>query len=239
MDNPFTDEEDSTNRLERLPPGAEQANDQESIRTALAVTRRVQRANQTSGRAESAGSERWWSLSANIRQQEALALLAWATQANLLLDADDFTNRWMAYGKVEGGEHQIFQENGYFYKRNNLAFHTSYFEYFERLIMHNWLFPDTLYWFEGFMLVSEDPDDEPQLRPVVTQKALLAVRGANRDEVEAEMNRMGFLRRYEDNYVNPDQTIFIEDLHDQNVLMDSTGDLLIFDPVIYLAASLS
>lgn len=139
-------------------------------------------------------------------------------------------------GSIEGGEHQVFSDGGIAYKRNNLAFHTSYFEYFERLVMHNWLFPDTFYWFEGFMLVSEDPDDEPQLRPVVSQKALLAVRGATRHEVETEIKRMGFIRRYEDNYVNPSQTIFIEDLHDQNVLVDSTGDLLIFDPVIYLAA---
>jgi hypothetical protein len=94
-----------------------------------------------------------------------------------LRDADDFTNRWIAYGKVEGGEHQIFQEGGY-----------------------------------------------------------LVVQGASRHEVEAEMNRMGFICRYKDNYVNPEQTIFIEDLHDQHVLVDSTDDLLIFDPVIYLAA---
>ena len=50
------------------------------------------------------------------------------------------------------------------------------------------------------------------------------------------MNQLGFVRRYEDNYVNVDQTLFIEDLHDQNVLVDATGDLLIFDPVIYLTS---
>lgn len=124
----------------------------------------------------------------------------WAIDDDLILDADDFTRRWLSSGSIEGGEHQVFLDGGVVCKRNNLAFHTSYFEYFERLIMHNWLFPDTLYWFEGFILVSEDADDEPQLRPVITQKALLAARGANRQEVEAEMNRMGFIRRYEDNY---------------------------------------
>ncbi|GAB4054961.1 hypothetical protein GCM10028810_65380 [Spirosoma litoris] len=84
------------------------------------------------------------------------------------------------------------------------------------------------------MLVVDSGDEFPQLRPVVSQKALRAVRGATRDEVERLMNQLGFLRRYEDNYANVEQTLFIEDLHDQNVLVDSTGDLLVFDPVIYL-----
>lgn len=102
------------------------------------------------------------------------------------------------------------------------------------MVLHNYLFPATTYWFEGMMLVSEAGDEQPQLRPVVAQKALRAVRGAHRDEVEVLMNQMGFTRRYEDNYVNADQTLFIEDLHDQNVLVADTGELLVFDPVIYL-----
>lgn len=151
-----------------------------------------------------------------------------------MLDTEAFTNLWIDYGRIEGGEHQIFQQNGVFYKRNNLAFHTSYLEYFERLVLHNWIFPDTMYWLEGLMLVVEPGDAFSQLRAVVSQKALQAVRGATRDEVERLMNQLGFVRRYEDNYANADQTIFIEDLHDQNVLVDADGDLLVFDPVIYL-----
>ena len=163
-------------------------------------------------------------------------MFEWAIQQDVLLDADEFTSQWMAYGCEEGGEHQVFQKNGVFHKRNNLAFHTSYLEYFERLVMHNYLFPDTLYVFEGLMLVQEPGDEYSQLRPVVSQKALRGVRGATRDEVESLMNQLGLVRRYEDNYVNADQPLFVEDLHDQNVLVDATGDLLVFDPVIYLTS---
>lgn len=67
------------------------------------------------------------------------------------------------------------------------------------------------------------------------QKALLAVRGADRAEVEAEMTLRGFYRRKADNYYNPDLGILVEDLHDENVLVSPGGSLLIFDPVIYLA----
>ncbi len=234
MTNLYGDEESERNRVERLPQSAERAISQENLRAALDVTRRVHRANQTDSRAEPPSSESRWALNEYIRGKETSALFEWAILRDLLLDADEFTRRWVDYGRVEGGEHQIFQDQGVFYKRNNLAFHTSYLEYFERLVLHNWLFPDTMYLLEGLMLVIEPQDDFSQLRPVVSQKALRAVRGATRAEVESLMRQLGFIRRYEDNYVNTDQTLFIEDLHDQNVLVDASGDLLIFDPVIYL-----
>ena len=166
--------------------------------------------------------------------REAQALSDWANAAGLLLDAADFTRLWFDSGCIEGGEHQVFSRATIVYKRNNLAFHTSYLEYFERLLLHNWLFPDTEYKFLGLMWVLEN-NEHPQLRPVVSQRAFLAVRGADRSEVEAEMNRLGFTRRYEDNYVSTALNLFVDDLHDQNVLVDADGDLIIFDPVIYVA----
>ena len=84
------------------------------------------------------------------------------------------------------------------------------------------------------MLVADPTDGFTQLQPVISQKALRAVRGATREEVEALMNQLGYVRRYEDNYTNDEQTLFIEDMHNQNVLVNETGDLLVFDPVIYL-----
>lgn len=235
MQSPLPHEEDANNRLKRLPQSAERANGQENLAAALDVCQGVFRTVQENRRTEPEKfGEDEWVLNELIKEQEMLALYAWAGKQRLLLDADDFTQHWLAFGRVEGGEHQIYQQGGIYFKRNNLAFHISYLEYFERLFLHNWLFPDTMYWFEGLMVVIESDDEPPQLRPVVSQIALKAVRGASREEVAAEMLLLGFEPRYEDNYANADRSIFIDDLHDQNVLVDDTGDLLIFDPVIYL-----
>lgn len=76
---------------------------------------------------------------------------------------------------------------------------------------------------------------ESHLQPVITQKALLAVRGADRTEVEVEMVRLDFYRHKGDDYYNASLGILVEDLHDENVLVSPLGSLLIFDPVIYLA----
>jgi hypothetical protein len=221
-------------RFERLPQGAEQANGQENLRTALDVARRVHRANPSLSPAIYPDHREIWRLNEETKELESQAIYEWADANRLSLDAAEFTRLWFESGCIEGGENQVFSASGVAYKRNNLAFHTSYLEYFERLILHNWLFPDTYYTFLGFMWVTEN--EEPrQWRPVVSQKAFRAVRGATRQETEVEMNRLGFTRRYEDNYVNTDLNLFVDDLHDQNVLIDATGELLIFDPVIYLA----
>jgi hypothetical protein len=213
MQNPLPYEEDPGHRVERLSQSAERANGQENLAAALDVCRGVHRTNPAISPSVNRSYLEAGTTEESIKRFEAAALFEWALRADLLLDADEFTNRWVLAGCLEGGEHQVFSEKGIAYKRNNLAFHVSYLEYFERLFLHNWLFPDTMYWFEGLMLVIESDDEPPQLRPVVSQIALQAVRGATREEVAAEMLRLGF---------------------DQNVLVDDTGDLLIFDPVIYL-----
>ena len=235
MNSDEADEEETNSRLDRLPQSAEQANGQESLRTALAITRRIHRANPTISPAIESDHREIWRLSEETKLLEAQALSDWSVDAMLMLDADEFTRRWFESGCIEGGENQVFSVDGIVYKRNNVAFHTSYLEYFERLIVHNWLFPDTYYTFLGLMWVRENDDEFSQLRPVIAQQAFRAVRGATRDEVEAEMLKLGFVRRYEDNYVNPNLNLFVDDLHDQNVLVDSDGDLLIFDPVIYVS----
>ncbi len=135
----------------------------------------------------------------------------------------------MAFGEIEGGEHQVFQARGWFYKRNNMAYHSSYLEYFHRVVLHNYLFSETAVRFEGFM------DYDNLLQPLIRQKALSGVRGATRNEVEAEMALCGFTRRFADNYYSTTLGILVEDLHDEKVLVDADGDLLVFDPVLYIA----
>jgi hypothetical protein len=210
MQSPSSHEEDTNHRIERLPQSAERANGQKSLAAALDVCRGVHRANPTISPSVNDNYLEAGATEEGIKRLEASALFEWALKADMLLDAEEFTSLWVLDGCIEGGEHQVFIHKGTAYKRNNLAFHVNYLEYFERLIVHNWLFPDTLYWFEGLMLVIENDDEPPQLRPVVSQLALRAVRGATRDEVAVEMARLGFERRYEDNYVNTDRTLFID-----------------------------
>ena len=213
---------------ERLPPAAERTIDQKSLRAALTVARRIHETDQAAQQAEPTTKDERWELNARLRIAEMEALLAWSETNGLLWDAAEFTRRWLSYGEIEGGEHQVYQAEGLFYKRNNMAYHSSYLEYFHRVVLHNYLFAETALRFEGFVWYDN------LLQPVISQKALLGRRGATRDEVEYEMKLRGFTRHVADNYHNPAVGILVEDLHDENVLVDTDGDLLIFDPVIYL-----
>ncbi|GAB3923301.1 hypothetical protein [Larkinella terrae] len=215
-------------RPERLPQAAERSIEQENLHAALDVVRRIHRTSPAIEQAEPTSKDERWAVSQLIRPIETETLRIWAIKDGYLLDEGEFTRKWKDGGEIEGGEHQVYAEKGLVYKRNNLLYHTSWLEYFHRLVLHNWLFRETAVRFEGLMEVNTE------LQPVISQKAITAVRGATRLEVEFEMNKRGFKRVKQDNYIHLNLQILVEDLHDENVLVDSDGDLLIFDPVIYL-----
>ena len=216
-------------RPERLPQAAEQTLSEGSLRAALTIVRNIHQTGEATALKEPETADERWEIASRLQLLEEQALRIWATESNSWLSEAAFTKHWREGGEVEGSEHQVYELNGIVYKRNNLFYHSNWLEYFHRLVLHNWLFPETAVDFLGLMLVNDD------LQPVITQKALLAVRGAERKEVENEMKRRGFYRRKADDYYNPDLGVMVEDLHDENVLVSPKGSLLIFDPVLYLA----
>ena len=119
----------------------------------------------------------------------------------------------------------MFLEAGRVFKRNNLSFHLSYADFFDRLALHNLLFPGAPLRFEGFVAHQDG------LWPVMSQPAVRAQRGANRAEVEAFMQRSGFERTRHDDYRHP-EGILVEDLHAENVFIDADGEIVVIDPVI-------
>ncbi len=116
------------------------------------------------------------------------------------------------------------------WKRNNLSYHHSWQEYFERLLLHNWLFPEAPMALQGF-----DVDEEGQFRPVITQTLIVIDRGAARQDVQPWMEAQGFKVADEKglNFYHPIAGIIVEDLHDENAVFDMNGRLIVFDPVIY------
>ena len=149
-----------------------------------------------------------------------------------MLETTAFDEQWKAAGagELDGAEHQIYPtRDGRWRKRNDLIFHGTWLEYFHRLALHRWLFPDTAYEFEGFM------DVNGRLCAVSSQKSIRAAEGAGREAVSEEMRQMGFVSVWGDDYYHPRLGVLVEDLHDENAVIAPTGSLIIFDPVIYLA----
>ncbi|AQG82190.1 hypothetical protein AWR27_24585 [Spirosoma montaniterrae] len=147
---------------------------------------------------------------------------------DIMLPSEPFTDAWHAQGGEGGAEHQVYVQLGIYYKRNNLNYYGTWLSYFHNLLLHNWLFPETAYKFLGLM----DVDDT--LQAVVSQKALRGVRGASPDEVAAYMALFDFTPLKNNEYINLNFGIIVSDLHQRNVLVRDDGELLVFDPVIYL-----
>jgi hypothetical protein len=167
-----------------------------------------------------------------LQKRQEASLRNWAQASGLILDAESFDRCWEEQGRAGETEHDIYYDaaSGRWFKRNNLSYHLSWADYFDRVALQCYLFPEAPLRFEGFV------ETEAGLKPIVSQPDIPANRGATRSEVEAEMQRLGFVRVRGDDYERGDGVV-VEDLHDENVLVDQTGRLAFIDPVIYLQAS--
>jgi hypothetical protein len=157
-------------------------------------------------------------------------LREWARSEKRLLDAARFEAKWLAQGRVGGQENDVYLERNRVFKRNNLCFHLCHADFLDRLALHSLLFPGATPRFEGFV------EHAGELRPVFSQPAVRAQRGARRDEVETFMGRLDFTRVRHDDYRHP-EGLLVEDLHDENVFLDEQGEVIVIDPVIYLVGT--
>lgn len=156
-------------------------------------------------------------------------LLDFAIAENLLFDFKDHNRIGEYLGN--GAEQYVYMKDyqPYVLKFNNLKFHENPLEYFDRLALHNHIFPEAPYTLIGF---SRKYPNEDCFSAVVTQPFVIAQRGADREEVKAEMIKMGFEHVGGNTYVSPDY--IVEDLHQGNALITPDNNVAIIDPVIYL-----
>ena len=167
-----------------------------------------------------------WPQAGSLRALEESSLRIWAREKGLLLDYREIDRRWREGGRIEGAENRVFLNSDRVFKSNNLSYHRSWADLFDRIALHHALFPEASLRLEGFV---ETPEG---LRPVVSQPVVRAERGAVRSEVEAIMRCRGFVRTRNDDYRRG--PIVVEDLHDENVFVDKHGNVVVIDPAIFL-----
>lgn len=236
----FLYEEHNKYRFDRVPRAAQSLYDREGNSLLKAATSIAERSHD----AIRDDQEEWTEIqpdrpnrriarnlfSKKVRPQEEKDLITWAKTNNFLLSNDEFNKNWIRDGKKGESEHEVYydEDNHTWVKRNNLSLHSTYLEYFHRILLHNYMFPEAPVTLIGFVI------NHNQLMPVVTQPHIHASRGASREEVQEYMKKLGYRYVPTDNYVNDEAGIRVEDLHDENVLVSPEGDLYIIDPIVYL-----
>ena len=224
---------------QRIPPEALRALEEGALGAAAHVAGRVRQAIKSESTKPKTRDERA-KLNSRIKAAEAEALLRWATDEGVLRDGAEFRRKWAGQGKISGQEQRVYIEDDIVHKANECVFHGTWSEYFERLALHNWLFPEVAYAFEGFTLLSAHWRLKPlgqaipgQLFAVITHPKVRSVRGATREEVTRDLaGPTGVFRwlRGED-YYNAEYGIVVQDLHDENAVVLEDGSIVIFDPV--------
>lgn|GEM_PF-859633 len=215
----------------RLPQGAQRALTEGSFAAAAEVARGVHQAAENAGETAPRTRDERAAIAKRLKAEEELRLEAWAKENGRWLDEGEFTAKWQRDGSIEGGEHQVFEEGGRWYKRNAAALHGTWLEYFHRLTLHNTLFPESAYRFEGFMRYNGE------LWAVTSQPDIQAVRGATRAEVRAAMEKLGFYpfsSHHPNDYYNADSGIVVQDLHDENAVVTRSGEIAAIDPIPYV-----
>jgi hypothetical protein len=165
---------------------------------------------------------------AELRTREAAALRAWAYANECMFDNTDFDRRWKEQGEMGGSENDIIydERTGRVWKRNRLdVFCLSWRQFFDRIFLHNYLFPEAALRFEGFLELGNE------LYGFISQPDIVASSGALRKDCESMMRTRGFRRRSNDDYESA--LLKVEDLHSGNVLVDVSGNLLVIDPAIF------
>ena len=115
----------------------------------------------------------------------------------------------------------VFKLNDFRYSDDNLN------PFFERIQIHNQLFPDCAYEFIG---CAENQDGK--ICAVLRQPFIVAQREAIQQEIDEEMQRWGFRKEMDEGYfTNNDFDIF--DAVPNNVLMGDDGHLYFIDTIIF------
>ncbi len=155
-------------------------------------------------------------------------------ETKILIDFINKSNLW--FTKIdnskyvgEGAEQKIyeFENPNFVLKLNDSIFYSSWFDYLNNLLIHNYFFSHLSYELIGFRLIDN------KLNAVVKQPFVKATESTNLQNVKDFLSANGFLNKKDNDYFHPYLGIILEDLHDENVLT-SDGCLQFIDTVFYL-----
>ncbi|MDB4792342.1 hypothetical protein OAG69_00240 [bacterium] len=177
-----------------------------------------------------------------IVRKETQALREFAEKSGLNFPAAEWMAKWDKTG-VSGAEHRVLlTEDGYAEKHTNAPFQKTWKDYFDRLIWHNYFFPETAFEFLGFHdQVPQSIGGPKSSLHVYTRQKAVDIETEKKPDVEKdiipEMASRGWVPITENLFYHPEQDVLIGDLKAANVpFLDLKGTpdptLAFLDPMI-------
>ena len=159
-----------------------------------------------------------------IKEKQVEFLKAHAQEQALLLTSLPLGNEYL----TEGGESKVYlsSDGRMVFKVNDAGYYATWMEYFNSLLLHNLLFPNTAYSFLGFIEFGE-------AFFAVVQQPFVVGEQASLERIESFLNFNGFQKSKRQDYYNSELGLVLEDMHDENVI--AKDDVLFFiDTVFYI-----
>ena len=125
-----------------------------------------------------------------------------------------------------GNENDTYVGEKVIYKVNNLLNSGSIVGLLRKILMHNFLFPDTAYSFYGFAGF-----DGRTIQPVIVQPRIADSHPATRIMIDTYMAALGFEKTTQEGRFRNSQ-YEVWDLVPRNVLVDNEGDVFVVDAEI-------
>ena len=125
-----------------------------------------------------------------------------------------------------GNENDTYVCNTYIYKVNNLLNSGGICNLFEKILLHNILFPNTAYSFYGFAGY-----DGRSVLPVLKQRRIRNAFPATQIMISTYMSALGFSKEDEVGRFS-NGTYVVWDVVPRNVLVDADGDMYVVDAEI-------
>ena len=202
--------------INRVSPEAEQGRQEGGavLVAATYIAARSQIAGTENKATEPVNRKERAQLNKKLRAIEEKDLLKWSKAEKIFISEAEFNRQWHNRKIAEGAEQQVYLDYSGLsvIKTNDAIMHGTWLEFFDRIALHNWLFPEVAYQLSGFTKVKS------RLGAIIHQPFIKSERGASREEVENDMVKRRFIRLKNDDYFNPALGIILEDLHDENVL---------------------
>ena len=160
-----------------------------------------------------------------IKKEQAEALIDFINENSLWLAPPSQANRFL----TQGGEAEIYfnQEQGYVTKLNDAVYYSTWLDFFTSILIHNLLFEETHYDLKGFIKT------ETGLQAVLKQIFIISDSPVHLAEVKAFLEFNGFKNTKWNDYYNEELSLILEDIHDENVIMNS-GLMFFIDTVFYI-----
>jgi serine/threonin/tyrosin kinase-like protein len=160
-----------------------------------------------------------------VKEEQARFLKAYAEERDLWMQSLPIGCQYL----TQGGESEIHlaPDQLHVIKNNDAVYYATWLEYFNSLLIHNLLFPNTTYNLMGF---KSGKDGELRL---VIQQQFIEGEQAELTDIRDHLGFNGFEHTKRQDYFNSEFGLILEDMHDENVI--ARNDVLFFiDTVFYI-----